>query len=74
MVIRSTTIYGTPMTLSALAFNVPLAASGGIIGAWVFTRDPFWMMSGCLAGIISVASGLDVYFGSHVILFQSLRA
>ncbi len=65
-----TTIYGTPMTLSALAFNVCLAASGGIIGAWVFTKDPFWMMSGCLAGIISVASGLDVYFGSHVIIIS----
>ena len=27
-------------------------------------------MSGCLAGIISVASGLDVYFGSHVIIIS----
>ena len=26
------------------------------------TRDPFWMMSGMLAGIISVASGLDIYW------------
>ena len=69
---RATTIYGTPMTLSALAFNVPLAAAGGIIGAWVMTRDPFWMMSGCLAGIISVASGLDVYFGSTVIAVSML--
>jgi len=65
---QGTTIYGTPMTLSALAFNVCLAASGGIIGAWIITKDPFWMMSGCLAGIISVASGLDVYFGSTVIV------
>ena len=64
---KGTTIYGTPMTLSALAFNIPLAAAGGIIGSWGITRDPFWMMSGCLAGIISVASGLDVYFGSTVI-------
>jgi len=64
---KATTIYGTPITLSALAFNIPLAAAGGIIGSWVITRDPFWMMSGCLAGIISVASGLDVYFGSTVI-------
>ena len=69
---KGTTIYGTPMTLSALAFNVPLAAAGGIIGAWVMTRDPFWMMSGCLAGIISVASGLDVYFGSTVLAVSML--
>ena len=57
-----TTIYGTPITLSALSFNILMAVAGGIIGAWVMTRDPFWMMSGALAGIISVASGLDIYF------------
>ena len=57
-----TTIYGTPMNLSALAFNICMAICGGIIGAWLFTRDPFWMMSGALAGIIAVASGLDIYF------------
>ena len=50
------------MNLSALAFNILMGISGGIIGAWIFTRDPFWMMSGALAGIISVASGLDLYF------------
>ena len=26
------------------------------------TRDPFWMMSGALAGIIATASGLDIYY------------
>lgn len=56
------TIYGTPITLSALAFNILMAIAGGIIGAWVLTRDPFWMMSGALAGIISTASGLDIYY------------
>ncbi len=57
-----TTIYGTPTTLSSLAFNILMSTAGGIIGAWVVTRDPFWMMSGALAGIISCASGLDLYF------------
>ena len=56
------TIYGTPMTLSALAFNILMGFAGGIIGAWWVTRDPFWMMSGGLAGIIACASGLDVYW------------
>jgi ammonia channel protein AmtB len=56
------TIYGTPITLSALSFNILMAIAGGIIGSWVLTRDPFWMMSGALAGIISTASGLDIYF------------
>ncbi|MEM8793431.1 MAG: ammonium transporter [Pseudomonadota bacterium] len=55
------TIYGTPMTLSALSFNILMGFAGGIIGAWMITRDPFWMMSGALGGIISCASGLDVW-------------
>ena len=59
---KPATIYGTPITLSALSFNILMAVAGGIIGAWVKTRDPFWMMSGALAGIISTASGLDIYF------------
>ncbi|MFT5065590.1 MAG: ammonia channel protein AmtB [Yoonia sp.] len=59
---KPATIYGTPITLSALSFNILMAIAGGIIGAWLLTRDPFWMMSGALAGIISVASGLDIYF------------
>ena len=58
---KAATIYGTPITLSALAFNI-LMGIKGIIGAWIYTKDPFWMMSGALAGIISVASGLDIYF------------
>ncbi|KMW57777.1 Ammonium transporter [Candidatus Rhodobacter oscarellae] len=56
------TIYGTPTNLGALAFNILMSIAGGIIGAWVCTKDPFWMMSGALAGIISCASGLDIYF------------
>ena len=56
------TIYGTPITLSALSFNILMAMGGGTIGAWLGTRDPFWMMSGMLAGIISTASGLDIYW------------
>ena len=59
---KMSTIYGTPITLGALSFNILMGIAGGIIGAWMVTRDPFWMMSGALAGIISVASGLDVYW------------
>ena len=57
-----TNIYGTPTNLGALTFNILMSVAGGIIGAWVTTKDPFWMMSGALAGIISVASGLDMYW------------
>ena len=57
-----TSIYGTPMTLSGLTFNLLMAIGGGIIGAWMTTRDPFWMMSAGLGGIISTAAGLDLYW------------
>lgn len=56
------TIYGTPMTLSGMTFNTIMGFAGGIIGAWMVTRDPFWMMSGALGGIISCAAGLDVWY------------
>jgi ammonium transporter, Amt family len=57
-----TTIFGNPATLSAVAFNVLMCFSGGIIAGWLVTRDPFWMMSGALAGIFAAAPGLDVYW------------
>lgn len=56
------TIFGTPATLSAVSFNTLMAFSGGIIGAYMVTRQPFWMMSGALAGIFSAAPGLDLYY------------
>ena len=56
------TIYGTPMTVSGMTFNILMGFSGGIIGAWMVTRDPFWMMSGALGGIISCAAGLDLWW------------
>jgi len=56
------TIYNTPATLSAFAFNTLMGVAGGMIGCYLVTRDPFWMMSGALVGVISSASGLDVYY------------
>ncbi|MEJ2059840.1 MAG: ammonium transporter [Gammaproteobacteria bacterium] len=56
------TIYNTPATLSSFAFNTLMGMAGGIIGAYFITRDPFWMMSGALVGIISAASGLELYY------------
>ncbi|AJE44839.1 ammonium transporter [Celeribacter indicus] len=56
------TIYGTPMTISGMTFNTLMGFAGGIIGAWMMTRDPFWMMSGALGGIISCAAGLDLWY------------
>lgn len=57
------TIFNTPATLSAFAFNTLMGFAGGVIGAYVMSRgNPFWMMSGALAGIISVAPGLELYY------------
>ncbi|PWR21361.1 ammonium transporter [Zavarzinia aquatilis] len=56
------TIFNTPATLSAFAFNTLMGCVGGILGCYLTTRDPFWMMSGALVGIISAASGLDMYY------------
>jgi ammonia channel protein AmtB len=56
------TIYATPTTLSAFAFNTLMGLAGGIIGAYVTSRgEPFWTISGGLAGVIAVASGMDLY-------------
>ena len=56
-------IYGAPATLSSFAFNTLMGLAGGMIGAfWMSKGNPFWMMSGGLAGIFSCASGLDVWY------------
>jgi ammonia channel protein AmtB len=55
-------IYGMPTTLSAITFNTLMGVAGGMIGAYTKTRDPFWMMSGALCGIITVAAGMDMYY------------
>lgn len=57
-----TNIYGQPTTLSAICFNTLMAVAGGIIGCYCMTRDPFWMMSGALCGVISAAAGLDMWY------------
>ena len=55
-------IYLTPMTLGSLAFTVTMGFAGGAMGAFIASRgDPYWTISGGLAGMISIASGVDVY-------------
>lgn len=56
-----TNIYGGTTTLSSFCFNILMGVAGGIIGCYVKTRDPFWMMSGALCGVISAAAGLDIW-------------
>lgn len=65
---RETTIYDTPMTLASIGVNTTLALCTGIIGAYVGSKaDPFYTISGGLAGIISVGAGLDLYAPQLVI-------
>ncbi|MEO1390073.1 MAG: hypothetical protein AAFV85_22280 [Cyanobacteria bacterium J06634_6] len=57
-----TSIYGTPVTLASIGVNTTLALSAGIIGTYISAKgDPFLTISGGLAGIVSVAAGLDIY-------------
>ncbi len=56
------TIFGNPTTLSAIAFSTLMGLAGGIIGAYTSSKgEPFWTISGGLAGVISVAPGMDLY-------------
>ena len=58
-----TNIYGAPMTLSSFVFNTLMGLAGGMIGAfWWSKGNPFWMMSGGLAGIFICAGGLDIWY------------
>lgn len=55
-------IFGNPTTLSAIAFSTLMGLAGGIIGAYMTSKgEPFWTISGGLAGVISVAPGMDLY-------------
>ncbi|MDA7990995.1 MAG: ammonium transporter [Gammaproteobacteria bacterium] len=56
-----TNIYGGATTLSAFCFNILMGIAGGILGGYFKTRDPFWMMSGALCGLISIAAGMDLW-------------
>jgi ammonium transporter, Amt family len=70
-----TTIYGTPMTLASLGVNTTLALAAGIIGSYISSKaDPFYTISGGLAGIISVGAGLDLYHPAIVILIAFIGA
>ncbi|PSB11368.1 ammonium transporter [filamentous cyanobacterium CCP1] len=70
-----TTIYGTPMTLASIGVNTTLALAAGLIGAYISSKsDPFFTISGGLAGIISAAGAMDLYHPSIVILLAFIGA
>ena len=65
-------IYLSPTTLSAITFTITIAFAGGFTGGYFASRgDPFWTISGGLAGVISVSAGADVYHPSLVYLLST---
>ncbi len=68
LVIVSTTIPGwaniylSPTTLGSIAMIITFGFAGGFTGGYFASRgDPFWTLSGGLAGVISVSAGADIY-------------
>ncbi|MCY3894470.1 MAG: hypothetical protein OXF65_14390 [Acidimicrobiaceae bacterium] len=55
-------IYFVPATLSAITFTITMAFAGGFAGGYIFAKgDPFWTLSGGLAGVVAVSAGADIY-------------
>jgi ammonium transporter, Amt family len=69
------TIYATPMTLASIGVNATLALCSGITASYISSKaDPFYTISGGLAGIISAGGGLDLYSPAIVILIAFIAA
>jgi ammonium transporter, Amt family len=55
-------IYLSPTTLGSITMVITFGFAGGFTGGYFASRgDPFWTVSGGLAGVIGVSSGADVY-------------
>jgi Amt family ammonium transporter len=68
-------IYLSPSTLSSITFAITIAFAGGFTGGFFISKgDPFWTLSGGLAGVIGVSAGADVYAPSLVYLLSALTA
>jgi Amt family ammonium transporter len=68
LVIQSTSfpgwlnIYLSPTTLSSITWAITIGFAAGFTGGYFASKgDPFWTLSGGLAGVISVSPGADVY-------------
>src|ERR671931_1520459 len=81
LVIASTTfpgwanIYLSPTTLGSIAMIITFGFAGGFTGGYFASRgDPFWTISGGLAGVIGVSAGADVYAPTLAYLISMLTA
>src|SRR4051812_32706189 len=69
------TIYLSPTTLGSITMVITMAFAGGFTGGYFASRgDPFWTISGGLAGVIGVSAGADVYAPTLAYLLSALTA
>ena len=55
-------IYLSPTTLGSISMTITFGFAGGFTGGYFASKgDPFWTISGGLAGVIGVSAGADVY-------------
>jgi len=81
LVIASTTfpgwanIYLSPSTLGSITMVITFGFAGGFTGGYFASRgDPFWTVSGGLAGVIGVSAGADVYAPTLAYLLSIVTA
>jgi Amt family ammonium transporter len=81
LVIASTTfpgwanIYLSPTTLGSITMVITMGFAGGFTGGYFASRgDPFWTISGGLAGVIGVSAGADVYAPTMAYLLSMMTA
>ena len=68
-------IYFSPATLSAITFTITMGFAGGFAGGYIFSKgDPFWTISGSLAGVVTVSAGADIYQPTLVMLIAFFAA
>jgi ammonia channel protein AmtB len=69
------TIYLSPTTLGSITMVITMGFAGGFTGGYFASRgDPFWTISGGLAGVIGVSAGADVYAPTLAWLISMLTA
>ncbi len=65
-------IYLNPTTLGTIGMVITIGFAGGFTGGWFASKgDPFWTLSGGLAGVITVSAGADVYHPSLAYLLAT---
>ncbi len=68
-------IYLSPTTLGSITMVITFGFAGGFTGGYFASKgDPFWTLSGGLAGVIGVSAGADLYAPTLAYLLSALTA